>query len=254
MRSNKPNFFSRFRTSDRIILGVISVLALVTVVLNVMQRFGLALINQSVALYLPIAALVALLGWGAYALMRRIKGRMTRVVVGIFAVMAMMILVMLGFMYLSFVAYTALPHQYRTMADASGGHPLVVLWQFDDDAERNEASIAERKAARLEAYPDSGEDTLADDVTVAFQAYPRVMGIFYRVNADMQGRVYLAYTGNIAPTDVIAPAEGSDDAPQAIETPHGTMMLEWLEDNTVAHFYVKDPGTAEGGECTVRFE
>ena len=93
MRSNKPNFFSRFRTSDRIILGVISVLALVTVVLNVMQRFGLALINQSVALYLPIAALVALLGWGAYALIRRIKGRMTRVVVGIFAVMAMMILV-----------------------------------------------------------------------------------------------------------------------------------------------------------------
>ena len=31
------------------------------------------------------------------------------------------------------------------------------------------------------------------------------------------------------------------------------MMLEWLEDNTVAHFYVKDPGTAEGVECTLRF-
>ena len=68
MRSNKPNFFSRFRTSDRIILGVISVLALVTVVLNVMQRFGLALINQSVALYLPIAALVALSFAASYAM------------------------------------------------------------------------------------------------------------------------------------------------------------------------------------------
>ena len=30
-------------------------------------------------------------------------------------------------------------------------------------------------------------------------------------------------------------------------------MLEWLDDEATAHFYVKDPGTAEGGECTVRF-
>ena len=35
--------------------------------------------------------------------------------------------------------------------------------------------------------------------------------------------------------------------------PIGTMMLEWLEDDTVAHFYVENAGVAEGGECTVRF-
>ena len=33
----------------------------------------------------------------------------------------------------------------------------------------------------------------------------------------------------------------------------GTMMVEWLEDESVAHFYVDNPGVAEGGELFVRF-
>jgi len=253
MQSKKPNFFSRFRTSDKVILGVVTMLVLATIVLNILQACGLTLINQAITLFVPVVALFVLVAWGVYALIRRISSRGVRLTVGVVAAMLAMLVAMVGYTYMSFVAFTVLPHHYRTMTDANGGHSMAVLWRFESDADHNEASIAERKAARLEAYPDSGEDTRGDDFTVAFQAYPRVAGLFYRSNADVQGKVYLAYTGNVAGLDVIQPAEGSDAEPVTIQTPHGTMMLEWLDDNATAHFYVKDPGVAEGGECTVRF-
>ncbi len=253
MSSNKPKFLSRLRTSDKVILGAGTVLLVVTIVLNILQACGLSLINQAVMLFVPVLALFVLVAWGIYALIRRIGSRGVRITVGIVAAMLAMLVMTVGYTYLSFIAFTAMPHQYSTLTDANGGHRMVVLWQFESDAEHSEASIAQRKAARLEAYPDSGEDTRGEDFIVVFRAYPKVAGLFYRSKADVQGEVYLAYTGNVGPLDVIQPAEGSDAEPVTIETPRGTMMLEWLDDNSTAHFYVKDPGTAEGGECTVKF-
>ena len=286
---SKSNFFSRLSTLDKIVLGVIALLAVVTVILNILDGAGLKLSNASLMLYLPIVALVALVVWGGTALIRRINGKVTKIVVGSCAVMVLMIALMVGFTYLSLVTYTALPHAYKTLSDPSGKHTLLVLWQFDADSQRNEESIQQRKDARRALYPETTEETIADDVTVAFEAYPTVLGgLFYRSNADAEGRVYLAYTGNVAPmnslesalptpapteaaattaapaeteapVETAAPAETAAAAATAeaapvelIDTPHGTMMLEWLDDDTTAHFYVKDPGTAEGGEYTLR--
>lgn len=253
--SKTKGLLSSFRTSDKIILGVIAAVVLATAVLSVLERCGLSLINAPVTLFLPVFALFALVGWGAYALIRRIHGRVTKIVAGGAVAMLLLVVLMLGFTYLSFVTYTAMPHHYKTVNDPDGGHRLAIMWRFDSDAERNEASVEARKAARLESYPDSDPDTIADDVSVAFEAYPQVLGLFYRANAAVEGKVYLAYTGNIVPLNTVEGAEdeGAENA-QVIETPHGTMMLEWLDDNATAHFYVQDPGVAEGGECTVRFD
>ena len=263
---------SRLRRSDKIILGIIAAMVVVTIVLNILQRFGLALVNTSLMLFIPILALVVLAGWGAFALIRRIRSRVARISAGIIAAMLLFAVVALGFTYLSFVAYTVMPHQYRVLSDSSGGHRMVVLWRFDTDAEHSQQTLEARKAARLEAYPDSSPETITDDVCVAFDAYPLASRWFYRSNADVEGKVYLAYTGNIVPKDTLgsaeppaaeapasdgaadaAPAESEPAEAEVIETPHGTMMLEWLDDGTTAHFYVQDPGVAEGGECTVRF-
>ena len=288
MKNTASSPLSRLRRSDKIILGIIAALLVVIVILNVMDRVGLKLVNAPLMLYLPILALLALVGWGAFALIRRIKGRVTKVVVGSCVVMVTMIALLVGFTYLGLVTYTAMPHAYKTLSDPSGAHKLVVLWRFDDDVERNEQSIQARKEARLAAYPDSDTETVADDVTVAFDAYPTALGgLFYRANAGVEGEVYLAYTGNIVPMNTVAETVAATEAPaktkalaatdapadaepeavgtaaeapaettaevEIIDTPHGTMMLEWLDDGTAAHFYVQDPGVAEGGECTVRF-
>ncbi len=253
MSSNKPNFLSRLRTSDKVLLGVVTLLLVVTIILNILQACGLSLINQAVMLYVPVLALFALVAWGIFALVRRISSRGVRLTVGIVAAMLGMLVMMVGYTWFYSFTLMMYPHEYKPKSPLPGNHNLVVLWQFDTDVEHSEASIAQRKAARLEAYPDSGEDDRADDYTVIFRVYPRVAGIFYRSNVDVEGKVYLACTGNVIPLDVIQPAEGSDAEPVTIETPHGTMMLEWLDDNSTAHFYVKDPGTAEGGECTVKF-
>lgn len=275
MKSSKNGFLSRFSALDKVLLGVITALVVATIVLNIMDRAGLKLANAALMFYLPVGTLLALVGWGAYALIRRAKSRVTKVAVGSIVAMVMMVVVMVGFAYLSIVTYTALPHAYKTLSDPDGKHKLLVIWQFDSDAERNEASIQARKEARLAAYPDSDPETLADDVTVAFEAYPTALfGLFYRTNVDAEGRVFLAYTGNVAPMNSLqaadtpaptaAPEAEGDEAvgaqatpepvqPQIIETPHGTLMLEWLDDNDTAHFYVKDAGVAEGGEYTLRF-
>lgn len=254
-------FLSNLRTSDKIILGVVAAMLVATIALNILERCGLSLLNAPVMLFLPILALFALVGWGVYALIRRIRNNVAKIAAGGVGVLVLFGALILVFAYLSFVAYTAMPHHYRTVTDPNGGHRLAIIWRFDSDPERNEASVNERIAARLEAYPDSDPETVADDVTVAFEAYPQVLGLFYRTNADVEGQVFLAYTGNIAPLSVIESAEAEEPAEgeaaeeaQVIETPHGTMMMEWLDDNTTAHFYVQDPGVAEGGECTVRFD
>ena len=258
------------RRSDKIILGVIAVLVFVTVVLNILQRCGLSLINAAVTIYLPVLALLALVGWIAFALIRRIRSRGIRLAVGALAGLAVALLLMIAVTYLNLLTYTVLPHAYKTVSDPSGKHQLVVLWQMDDDAERYDEIIEARKAARLAQYPDSDPETTLEDMYVAFSAYPKVMGLFYRSNADVEGKVLLAYTGNLAPmTTMTVEAEAADDGSadaaddadadeaadaevKIIDMPHGTMMLEWLDDGDTAHFYVDNPGTGEGGECTVR--
>lgn len=275
------------RRLDKIVLGIIAAMVVATIALAIMQRFGLSLINSSITLYLPVIALLALVAWAAFALIRRIKRRGVMFLVGGLTGLVFMLVLVLGLTYLNFVCYTALPHAYKTIADPSGARQLVVLWRFDDDAEHYEQTIDARKAARLALYPDSEPGLTTDDLCVAFDAYPKALGIFYRSNADVEGKVYLAYTGNVAPMTTIesaaaetaapaateapaaeaepdeAPAEavGAEPAateaagaagPTVVNTPHGTMMLEWLDDGNTAHFYVQDAGVAEGGECTVR--
>lgn len=266
-KQEKPRRRFALRRWDKIILGVIAVLVAATVALNILQRCGLTLINASITIYMPVLALLALVGWIAYALIRRIRSRGVRIAVGALVGIVVALLLMIAVTYLNLLTYTVLPHAYKTVSDPSGKRQLVVLWQLDDDAERYDEIIEARKAARLALYPDSAPETTLEDMYVAFSAYPKVMGLFYRSNADVEGKVFLAYTGNIAPmttmtVEAAAPAddaaEGATEAAEAeaevrvIETPHGTMMMEWLDDGNTAHFYVDNPGTGEGGECTVR--
>lgn len=228
------------RRSDKIVLAVLGVLVLLTIALNIMQRCGLSIVNGALMLYLPVLTLLILVGWGGYVLFRRIPNRTVKLVVGGLLGLALLVVVLLGFTYVSFIASIGTPHKYRTMVSPSGEHRLVVLRTLDPD----EARIEQRKAARLAADPEGDPEITAADWGYVYRAYPEALfGLFYRSDADVEGEVYLTYRDGIAPVT----AEGEEPEPI------GTMMLEWLENDTVAHFYVENAGVAEGGECTVRF-
>ena len=236
------------RTPTKVLLGVEGVLLVALLALGILQRFGIMPVQGAIILYLPLLALLALLGWGIYALVRRIGNRVVKFLVGGGFALVLMLALLLSFSYISYLSFFATPQRYSTLATPSGGHKLVVLRAFDTDEARTE----ERRTARLAADPDGDAEVSVEDWGYIYKAYPQVMGIFYRINADVEGEVYLG-AGDLLSERKAAEEEASGEAPQADAPARGTLMVEWLEDDTVAHFFVENPGPAEGGDCYVRF-
>ena len=228
--------------ADKVLLGIVGVLVVVIIVLGIIYRCGLALINGAVMMYLPLITLAVLVGWGGYALIRRIRKPVVKMVVASVAALLMLVAMVLMISYASYVAYYTVPQKYATVKSPSGARKLVVMRGFDIDSDRSD----QRKAARLEADPEGSQTLIPDDIIMLYKAYPEVLGILYRADADVEGEVCLAYTDNSA-------TAGEDES--AAETAaHGTLMVDWLDDEATAHFYAENPGVAEGGECTVRFK
>lgn len=239
--AEKKRRFS-LNTADKVILGILGALAVVIIAVNVMYRCGLALINGAVMMDLPLIALAVLVGWGGYALIRRIRKPVVRTVVASLAALLMLVAVVLVVSYASYVSYYTVPQKYATVRSPSGARKVVVMRGFDIDSARSD----QRKAARLEADPEGSQDLAPEDIIMLYRAYPEVLGLFYRVDADVEGEVCLAYADGAAAGD----GDGS-----AAEAPaHGTLMVDWLDDEATAHFYAENPGVAEGGDCYVRFE
>lgn len=230
------------RGSDRAVLIILIAMAVVIAALSIMQRAGLAPVYGSLMLYLPAAAVLLLAGWGVYMLVRRVRrDALRRALVGVLVVLVLLV-VTLGFSYLSFVSNVSIPQKYSTLTSPSGAHRLVLMRGLDLDEDR----IATRKAARLAAAqednattdtdseqetaasPDTAENAI-EDYGYIYKAYPEALGgLFYRLDADVDGMAVIGYASA------------------------GTLMMEWPDEDT-AHFYVKDPGPGDGGEITVRF-
>lgn len=225
---------------DKVALAAVVVMLVAIIALNILQRCGLSLINGAVTLFLPFLALFVLVAWGASALVRRIGHRAVKIAVGCLAALVLLAVMMLGSTYISFVAAITVPQRYAVMAAPSGADRLVILRVLDADDARIEA----RRDARLAADPDGDPEITARDWGYVYRGYPQALGLFYRSDADVEGEVCLAYLEGTVPVD---------DAEHAPELPHGTLMLEWLDDGATAHLFVDSPGVAEGGECTVKF-
>lgn len=227
MKETREKRRFHLRTSDKILLGAASALMLVSVALSLMQRGGLSPVYGTLMLALPLLAAAVLAAWGVVALRRVLKKPLVRNLVtwGLGIVLAFIMMRVLS--YVSYVSALTVPQKYSVIQSPSGAHRLVVMRVVDGE----EARIDARRDARRAADPQAEESYIAEDMCCIYSAYPSALGgLFYRSDADVEGEVYLSYLGN-----------------------DGTMMVEWLEDETVAHFYVDNPGTAEGGELFVRF-
>ena len=240
-QTEKRRFALNFNTADKVLLGILLLLAVAIIALGILQRAGLSLVNGTLMLQLPVMAVIVLISWGGYALVRRIKHRTARIVVASVLVLVLVLGLALVSSYISFMAAITVPQRYATLRSPSGAKQAVVLRALDGD----ETRLDERRAARLAADPDGDTEITLQDWGYVYKAWPKAWGPFYRSNAEVEGEIYLAYDGAVAPA--------AEDGAEPVQLPHGTLMVEWLDDEETVHFYVEDPGVAEGGESTLRF-
>ena len=213
------------RGYDRAMLIFLGILLALMVVLALLRAAHIALIQGSVTLYLPFIGAVALLGWGASAIARRVTGRIARPVVCALLVLVIMAVALVALSYLSYVAMLTVPQRFTEVRSPSGARRLVVLRSLDSD----EARVQQRMDARLAADPEGEQTYTADDFGYVYSAWPIVGELFYRTDADVEGEVVTGYTSQTR------------------------LLVKWSDDETEAHFYLQDPADGEGGDCTVRF-
>ena len=212
----------RLNKVDKVILVGLIILMLVLAVLSVMSRFGLILIKGSLYTLGAFASLAILLGWGCYALVRIFKKKSTRMIMGTLAAVVMFLLLTVGVSLISVFSSISIPVEFDTIVN--GDKKVVILKGYDLD----EARVALRKEERLKNDPEADPEDTAEDYGYHYYAYPKVMGIFYRADADVEGEIYVG------------------QASQA------QLMIEWLDENT-AHLFLENPEIGDGGDFYLRY-
>ena len=234
---------------DKVIHCAVGVLVVMIIAMSLLMRVGWLPIRGDTVLYLPLLAVVLLIAWGILALVRRLSNRLVRGLAGGLLGLALMVVMVIASTYISYMSFYVAPHRFTVVTSPSGREKLVVMRAFDTDEGRMEARRAARLAGREEA---DGEESI-EDWGYIYRAYPQALNFFYKSNADVEGEVYLAIDNvSTSPDDPEAAAgEAGPDSDTAGAVHHGTLMVEWLDDEKTARFYVSDPGVAEGGECLV---
>ena len=121
--------------------------------------------------------------------------------------------------YVGLVVNITIPREYNTVFN--GEHKLVILRGFDADLDR--------QAQRLETILAENPESENPGWGYSYYAYPRVLGVFYRSDADASGDLYADF-----------------------ENPQGQLMIEWPDEDT-ARLFIENPGATEGGEWIVHF-
>ena len=210
----------RLRRGDVAVLIALAIMALLAIIFNVANHFGLVLVHGEIYMLLPALILIVAVGWAGLVLIRMIKRRGLRIALGTLAGIALLVVVMVGMSYLSFAISMTTPQQYATVRTEDRQHSLLVMRQLDTDESRME----ERRAARVAADPDGDAEIIADDWGYIYTAYVPTLGIFYKRDSLIEGECRIGY------------ASGAE------------LMVEWQEDGRVGHFFVENPGPADGGE------
>ena len=221
----------------KIASAFIAVLSFVLLVFFVVEKMGYPLIdsylNQMGVLVLLIFLLITLGVW----IVKKLKNRAAKVAVGMLFVM----IVMLGstFMLNLISEYVVLFQMSRkTTLTAPNGDKYVVMYgvdtgyQSEEEAEATKNRMDERKAYILENNPEEAENLESEDdyptgaYGYYYVVYPRVAGIFYDKNADVEGKVYMGINST------------------------ASLKYEFKDDGTV-HLYLENPEAGDEGEVVL---
>ena len=212
-------------TPSIIFLAAIAILTLLLVVLSVLYRNGIALIQGEILLFLPFIIGLLFPAWGLYALHAHIRRKGLRFALTVVLGLVLFFLLIVGFSYLNYVGVFTVPRQCGVVRSPDNAHTMVVLRQMDGDPDHMEA----RRDARVAADPEADPELSAADYSYLYAAYPRIAGMFYSTKVDTEGEIHMGYTSQ------------------------ATLMVEWLDDNQTAHFFIENPEPGDEGEWTVHF-
>lgn len=222
----------------KIAIGYIAVLSVVLLVINVLDRSGYVLIASELNLMGVMLLLFSLLIMLGVWLVRKMKSRMSKMLVGVVAAL----IVMLGGTYalnqVSVYSALLMPSQIMTVTSPSGVQAVIfrgVDTGYGDPVTEEETKnrMDTRKAYILENHPEE-KDTLEseEDYPVGacgwyYTAYPRVAGIFYNKNAEVEGKVF----------------RGVNSAAE--------LHYEWQENGDL-HLYLTNPEVGDSGEVVMK--
>ena len=177
---------------------VLIVLLVALTGLTIMERVGYPLMYTHITMVGSGVLLLVLLVWGAVAIFRRLKTRLTRILLGIVAGF----IVMFALTLIMTIAQMSSLQPFNTITLPSGER-VVVLYTLDtgfvDEAEMLAAEA--RMDARVDAMVAEGVLELAEGTQPVdypsesygylYTAYPRVMGFFVDAKARSEGFLYM---------------------------------------------------------------
>ena len=227
-------FMGMTAVSRVFLIGIFSALLVLTV-LSIMDACGLAFTHPETR---PVSAGLVVwlaIGWGLYALRGRFRNKTARTVAGVCVVLVMCVLFLFIFLYIAQYNAVTAAQPYNTIK--TEGHTVVLMRRVDlgvttEDAMN--ASLARMDARQAEydaAHPDETHeegDYGYDSYGYEYTAYPKVLGFFYKKNADTEGAIYRGVSSE------------------------AKLMYEWTDENTL-RFYLEDPQTADEGEILLRW-
>ena len=224
----------------KIAMGYIAVLSVVLLVVNVLDRSGYALIESYLNLLgvlLLLFSLVVIAGvWG----IRKVKARAGKFALG--ALLALVVMIGGAYALTAVSQYSALliPSRYAVLTSPAGKQAVILRgvdtgYESEEAAEATKARMDARKAHILETDPsekdklESEEDYPVGAFGYYYTVYPRVAGIFYNKNAQVEGKIY----------------QGVNSAAK--------LNFEWLENGDL-RLYLKDAELGDSGEVILKAE
>lgn len=222
---------------DKIVLIALFVFGVLIGVINMLERGGYRLIRTEVPLAGALLLLLAIIGWGASAIVRLFRKKSGKLIAGTVCFAIVLMIGSLAFTYLSQFAQLTLPGKFSVITSESG-KKAVVMQRVDMGMESEEALQA--TTARMDARRDH---IISEDPTVVvteedpypvgaygyvYTVYPVKAGIFFHEKTDLQGAVYRGLQSE------------------------ASLRYEWQEDGSL-RLYLENPEIGDEGEALLKF-
>lgn len=201
-----PKGFQKLSSFSKGMLIALSAIALLLVLVTFMDMSGFHLIWPEIIPLGCLLVLILALVWGCVILYRKIKTESRKKLFVVIALLIIMIISVGLTNSILQISSLAMLHKYSTI-ESPAGSPVVIMYAVDTGVEDYDSMIARmdarsayfdelngiepsEKVAINPVFTSILEAYDSEDFGYAYFAFPRVMGLFYTSNCEMEGAIY----------------------------------------------------------------